>query len=1008
MTQDRSTRLTKSLADEAQGDDCSLDRFERNQYFHGKLMTARDMAADQRYHRDRQQAQARHVGGTGAVCGLNVTVTDADEGGVSVRVGTGYAVDGCGNPIVVDNEFSETFGSGTIDSDERVAIWITYAECDLESVPVRGAENARGDECAFNRVLEISEIQCQNYDEDRNYGKGVPNVRFPTKGDLSSHSSDGPLSPIDPGLATIANSFTAADDGGAVDCSQGDGTVFLGVYEHDEGKESWSQVPDGAPRERVYTNDMLYAATARHTADFANPHQSSLAVESADSGAAVHVEDDRSGDADVTVTSSDSVLTVNVDGEAQEIDITAGAALEKLIETRIAPMEQYIMDKSMKYTYRIFSGVASTYGTETGGEIAEKTKTGVDEREYASKQQYHTYIEEIHELEAELVDELSGQVTKETMSRYEAAVDRLGNVLKRVEDKGVLALAVAQDEVVEAADWLEQPDMPPIEIPGTTLPGGSILPTDPLTPIDPSKFPETGGGDGDDGGGEMPITPTPIDPTQPTLPNQPTIPSQPTIPTQPTVPTQPSLPTQPTTPTAPTAPTGGTSGGTPSGGTPVTMPNLTGQTTETAQNVLKNSGVQPTVTIQPVEDSTSLQGTGVNEVSEQSPAPGNPVNPGDQATVTVNQPPAVTRVEGIGDVTASTLKEQGIESVGDVATASTSTLTEAGLSTSTAEAAKSQAQTYAEAHQLTKVEGIGTDEAEALADAANVTTISDLRATPNEQIKETAKAAAESGTVSQETAETVQNMNLEAATQNANSVAVQSQPVSRTKSEGGGDTATDTGGDTQQAGGTAGTMPDLTGQTTETAQQTLANAGVQTTVETEPVEDPKSLAGAGVNEVSEQSPAPGDPVNSGDQATVTVNQPPAVTRTKGVGESTAASLADHGIQTVGQLATTDPSSVAENTDISESKAAEIQASAEKYASAHQLTKIPEIGAEEAEALADAANVTSTQNLKNTSNESIQTATTAAQESATIAKETAETVQNINMDTVKKNLTNLGL
>ncbi|MEF8855862.1 MAG: PASTA domain-containing protein [Haloplanus sp.] len=1013
MARNTPTQLTKSIAENGQADDCGLDRFERNRYFHGKLMTARDMAADQHYHRDRHRAQARHVGGTGAVCGLDVTVTDTDAGGVSVTVGAGYAVDGCGHPIVVDNEFSETFGPDTVDADERVAVWIKYAECDLESVPVRGAEDACGDECAFNRVLEISEIECQNYDEDANHGKAVPNVRFPTKGDLTSLDGDGPLSATDPGLATVAQSFAEADGGYEDGCSYEGEAVFLGVYEPDEGEETWSKVPGVSPRARVYTNDMLYAATARHTADFGNPHQSSLEVESANGAAAVHVEDDRSGDADVTVTSSDSVLTVSVDESAQEINLTTGAALEKLIETRIAPMEQYIMDKSMKYTYRIFSGVASTYDTETAGQIAEKTKTAVDDRVYASKADYHEFIDDVHELATSLIGEVEDDVTEETMARYADALDRQATVLENVQEKGVLALAVAQDEVCEAADWFEQPDMPPIKIPGAELPGGSILPIDPIRPIDPTL---PGDGDDDDGGGVDigPIYPQPIDPT---LPGSPTFPVEPIE--EPdeggsgtTTPIDPTLPGDPTT--------------------PVVMENHIGQTTETAEETLSNAGIDATIGTQPVGSSTDLMGVGVNEVAEQDVQAGEKVRPGDSVTLTVNEPPTVDRIDVIDEEAKQTLGGRGIETVGQLATAETQTLTDAGLDQSTAEEVKSTATNYAEAHQLTKVEGIGTDEAEALADSANITTIDGLESTPNEQIEASATAAAESGAASEDAAETVASMDLEAATEGAKTVRTRTEEetVEMSTEEGEATPVTSTipqpttmlglaptmsisaetpdGEDDVDATEPSVSVPDLTGQSKEVAEDALSSAGLTVEVERQPVDDPKELQDVGINEVVSQDPAPGTSVASGETVTVTVNDPPSVTRIEGIGDATAAKLADIGIETVGELARASIGAIQDSTGASTERASEWQSRARLYTGAYELTKVPEIGTQEAEALADAANVTSAQNLKTTSNESIQAAADGAIRSGSISEETAETVKNLDFNAIEKNLTNLGL
>ncbi|MFA9516348.1 PASTA domain-containing protein [Halopenitus sp. H-Gu1] len=951
------TRNRDFTTDGESAEDSGLDRFERNRYFHGKLMTARDMAADQAYHRDRLRTQARLVGGRGVACGLNVTVTDADDGGVTVIVDRGYGLDGNGNPIVVDNETRETFGPSEVDTEDRVAVSIAYRECFRETVPVPGAEDACNDECEYNRVLEFAEIICEEYDDDTDYAKGVPSVSFPTKGDLSGPAK-GDVPPTDPGLATIARSYTAGN-GDEGDCATGDGRVFLGIYEPTDG-DTWSRVPGAPARERVYTNDMLYAATARHTADFENPHQSSLATEDATAGARLHIDDDRSEDADVTVTSSDSVLTISVDEDSQEINLTTGEALEKVIERRIAPMEQYIMDKSLKYTYRIFSGVASAFDTETAGEIAQRTKEAADDRAYASKSSYREFIEEIHDLEVQLVDELRGDVTEGTMSRYEEAVDRLETVLENVAEKGVLALAVAQDEVCEGADWFEQPDMPPIEIPGGTLPGGSLLPKDPLRPIDPS-LPGWGGDDGGDDGGIEPIQPQPFDPTH-----------------------------------------SGTT--TPIDSTPtIEMPDLTGQTTEIAEETLSNAGLDATVETQPVENSTALEGVGVNEVTEQEVTPGETVQPGDSVTVTVNEPPTVDRIDGVDDAAKTTLEDAGVETVGQLAASDTRTLTDASLDESTAERIQSKAKTYAEAHQLTKIEGVSTDEAEALADTANVTTIEGLESTPNEQIEESATTAAESGAASGDAAETVAGMDLETATENATALRLQST-AGTTDEPSTTVTEKPEGGATK----TSISVPDLTGQSKETAEDALSSAGLTPEVEIRTVADPTELQAIGVNEVVDQDPSHDTSVPPDTTVTITVNEPPPVTRIEGIGDATAEKLATAGIETVGELARADVATISDATGASETRASEWQSRARRYTGAYELTKAPGVGTDEAEALADVANVDSIRNVHNTDTEIIEAATEAAKTADTADEETVEKAASIDLDEVKSSLKTLEL
>jgi hypothetical protein len=73
--------------------------FERPRYFCGQLLNDADLSTEQAYIREKQKLYHRTLHGYGVVCGLRLTC-DQDCGG-HVRVGDGYAIDDCGNDIVV-------------------------------------------------------------------------------------------------------------------------------------------------------------------------------------------------------------------------------------------------------------------------------------------------------------------------------------------------------------------------------------------------------------------------------------------------------------------------------------------------------------------------------------------------------------------------------------------------------------------------------------------------------------------------------------------------------------------------------------------------------------------------------------------------------------------------------------------------------------------------------------------------------------------------------------------
>jgi hypothetical protein len=79
---------------------CDLDRFCRNHYFTGKLLTARDLTLEQRYMRDKLRLHHRVLHGWGVACGLLVKPHPYCPD-LRIIVEPGVAIDQCGYEIVV-------------------------------------------------------------------------------------------------------------------------------------------------------------------------------------------------------------------------------------------------------------------------------------------------------------------------------------------------------------------------------------------------------------------------------------------------------------------------------------------------------------------------------------------------------------------------------------------------------------------------------------------------------------------------------------------------------------------------------------------------------------------------------------------------------------------------------------------------------------------------------------------------------------------------------------------
>lgn len=174
------------------------------------------------------------------------------------------------------------------------------------------------------------------------------------------------------------------------------------------------------------------------------------------------------------------------------------------------------------------------------------------------------------------------------------------------------------------------------------------------------------------------------------------------------------------------------------------------------------------------------------------------------------------------------------------------------------------------------------------------------------------------------------------------------------------------------------------------------------------MEDPKELQAIGINEVVSQDPGPDTSVTPGSTVTITVNDPPPVMRIKGIGTTMSDRLSAVGIETVGELARADVATISDGAEVSESRAAEWRSRARRYTGAYELTKVPDVGTDEAEALADAANVTSLKNVQNLDPGVVEAATDAAAETEEVDEKTVETAKSVDLEKVQSDLKNLGL
>jgi hypothetical protein len=78
---------------------CKLTCFERPTYFCGQLLSDADLTLEENYFREKNKLYHRTIDGYGVVCGLRMKCDGCCDG--HITIGDGYAIDCCGNDLVV-------------------------------------------------------------------------------------------------------------------------------------------------------------------------------------------------------------------------------------------------------------------------------------------------------------------------------------------------------------------------------------------------------------------------------------------------------------------------------------------------------------------------------------------------------------------------------------------------------------------------------------------------------------------------------------------------------------------------------------------------------------------------------------------------------------------------------------------------------------------------------------------------------------------------------------------
>ncbi len=389
-----------------------LSQFEKNRFFRGKLMTPRDMEAEQTYHVERLQTLTRSIHGSGIVSGLEIhSVADTDEG-VDVTIGPGLALDGQGRPIVVEQVTTKSLPEPTTDD---LHLFVQYDEVAVETVPVPDTDGAVDEESVPNRTVEVFELVHRETPPERGAVSAFDLTDLEAAGE-----EPAALARI---IAEQYHESSQSERAATVDPA-----VYLGGFERSSDGR-WQSTADGPRRSYVYTHEMLRRVLIDHLSDTDNPHQTPVPGEESPEDLA-------------TMSKRLGRMEAEFDDVSRERDA----------------LTRYVVRKTIKDQLRFFESLSDRLephcgeGCRLAREIAERSReefqVSID-----SVDDYQRELETILPQLIELGDLLERFVTERSLERYLKSVSRLKTTVES--DPPLIELIEAHDQTCEAADSLE-------------------------------------------------------------------------------------------------------------------------------------------------------------------------------------------------------------------------------------------------------------------------------------------------------------------------------------------------------------------------------------------------------------------------------------------------------------------------------------------------------------------------------------------------------------------------
>ncbi len=392
------------------GTDRPVAQFEKNRFFQGKLMTARDMETEQAYHAERLHLMNRFATGSGILYGAEVSAVEEDETELRVTIEPGVILDAYGRPLVIEHSTTRTLA---LPSEDVIYLFVRFDESDMESVPVPEVRGASNEEYMSNRAVESFEVIYQESEPeefetpptvDTSIGDDVDEETFPkTLANRYHQRHRSEFEPID------------------------DASVFVGTFERTRDG-SWIKGADTVRRELAYDNEMLYALLVSHIMETERPHNFA------------------------------GGLAEDISPEMEEL-VDVGTQLGE-IQRQLDTLTRYVMRKTLKDEIRFFASLAERFedhdpeASRIAQSIVEQAETGMNEEAFDDADEYRSRVGSKLELHLDLGEVLENSATEESLERYVKAVNELQTAL--AENAPIASVAEAQDEVCEAADSLQE------------------------------------------------------------------------------------------------------------------------------------------------------------------------------------------------------------------------------------------------------------------------------------------------------------------------------------------------------------------------------------------------------------------------------------------------------------------------------------------------------------------------------------------------------------------------